>query len=139
MKKLFFTILIISIISCDDTTDNNPNLPNFNFSYEINLNLSEGLELITVGGYKAYYGSNVGLKGIVVHHVTQDNFIAFELACPHLALQDCSTMTVSYPFLICPCDDEKFSIIDGGSISGLNYAARQYTVTKSGDVLIITN
>jgi nitrite reductase/ring-hydroxylating ferredoxin subunit len=139
MKQIFGLLLILSLFSCDDTDDNNPFLPNFPVNFTINLNLAEGSDIRFVGGYKTFEGINFGIKGVVVYHVTENNFVAFELACPHIELQDCSLMNVDFPFLICPCDDEKFQMIDGGSVNGLSSSARPYNVTKNGNILRITN
>ncbi len=138
MKQIFGLLLILSLFSCDDTNDNNPFLPNFPVNFTINLNLAEGINLINDGNQDVFLDQ--GIRGIVVKRFSATNFVAFDLACPHLELQNCSTMTVEGFLMICTCDDERFQILDGASISGnVNVTARNYSAILNGNLLRISN
>ncbi|MCF6351156.1 MAG: Rieske 2Fe-2S domain-containing protein [Flavobacteriaceae bacterium] len=139
MKYLFYTILFLSLISCGDTTDNNQTLPYKLVDFTVNLNLSEGINLNTNGGQDQFL--NQGLKGVLIIRRSDTNFIAFEMACPHLDLQDCSRMTVGSLFMTCPCDEERFQLLDDGVAENGNISQnlRNYNVIRSGDILRITN
>ena len=135
MKNLFFTLLIITFLSCNDTTDNNPFLPNVNVNFTVDLNLPQNNNLI-IGGYVIY--PDVGVRGVVVNF-NGLTYSAVDLACPHLELQNCSVMTVEGSFVVCPCDDERFQIFDGASVNNIGSSARTYQVVKNGNLLRITN
>ena len=133
-------MLTILFISCkDDYVDGNTLLPNVTVNFTVNLLLPEGNELQTAG-YKTF--PDKGIKGVIIFNNGLDNFTAFDLACPHIPIQDCSTMTFNQTdlYLKCPCDDEKFSKLDGSpQNSEIQFAARSYVVTKNGNTLYIRN
>ncbi len=138
MKNLFLLLLFITLLSCDDDSNNSTFLPNATVNFTVNLNLSEGNNLLIPGGHAVF--SNRGIRGVVVYRRSADLFVAFDLACPHINLQDCSTMTVGALFMTCPCDNERFQIIDGAPENGnIQHAARFYNVTLNGNLLRITN
>ena len=140
MKKIVvFVLIMIFLFSCkDDYTDGNSYLPNEPVNFTINLLLSEGNELLTYG-YKEF--PNEGVEGVIVFN-NGLSYAAFDMACPHIPLQDCSKMTFEQSDLnmVCPCDGEEFSKIDGAPQNPeIRQAARAYIVTKTGDVLYIRN
>ena len=139
MKKIVVFLAFLSLFACDNTiVDNNPYLPNFTVNFTVNLNLPEAINLQS-GGSATF---NQGIRGVVIYHVGIDSYRAFDLACPHLELQDCSRMTVTNGdlFMTCPCDDERFQLLNGAPESGnISYAAKSYNVTKDGNILRITN
>lgn len=141
MKNVFLFILISSLFSCkDDYVDGNTLLPNVTVNFTINLNLPEGIDLRTGGNYKIF--PNKGIRGVIVFNNGLENYTAFDLACPHIELQECSTMTFEQSQLSmkCPCDDKEFSKIDGAPLdSSIRYAARNYSVVQNGDYLIVRN
>ena len=139
MKKALL-LCFLALYSCkDDYTDNNTFLPNVQVNFTINLNLPEGNALLT-NGFKIFY--NKGLRGVIVFNNGLDNYIGFDLACPHINLQDCSTMTFDQSdlYMSCPCDEEKFSKLNGAPKNGgVLHAAREYIVTKSSNLLTVRN
>ncbi len=136
---LFFSLIFLS--SCkDDFVDNNKYLPNIAVNFSVDLNLPEANGLLTVGGFAKF--PDKGIRGVIVFNNGLDNYVAFDLACPHIPLQDCSTMTFNQGdlFMKCICDDEKFSKLDGSPLNpNITYAARMYLVEKSGNSLFIHN
>ncbi|MCF6183795.1 MAG: hypothetical protein L3J56_04055 [Bacteroidales bacterium] len=141
MKHLFLIFITLSFFSCkDDFVDNNKYLPNISVNFSVDLNLPEANGLLTVGGYAIFY--NEGIRGVIVFNNGLDNFVAFDLACPHIPLQECSTMIFNPGdlYLECDCDGEKFSKLDGSPLNPeIRYAARMYIVNKSGNALFIHN
>ena len=141
--KYFLLIIsfILTLSSCkDDFVDNNKYLPNISVNFSVDLNLPEANGLLVVGGYAKF--PNQGIRGVIVFNNGLDNYIAFDLACPHIPLQDCSTMTFNQGdlFMKCECDGEKFSKLDGSPLNpNIQYAARMYLVEKSGNTLFIHN
>jgi len=130
---------MLLLVSCkDDYNDGNSYLPNVKVDFTINLLLPEGNDLLT-SGYKIF--SNKGIRGVIVFNNGLD-YTAFDLACPHIPLQNCSTMSFSQTdlYIKCPCDDEKFSKIDGfPQNSEIKQSARSYIVSKNGNTLFVRN
>lgn len=143
MKYLIILLTAISLISCkDDFVDNNKYLPNISVNFTVDLNLPEANALLTPGGFAKFTEQDKGIRGVIVFNNGLDNYVAFDLACPHIPLQDCSTMTFNAGdlYMECPCDDEKFSKLDGSPLNPeIQYAARMYLVEKSGNILYIHN
>lgn len=139
MKYFQILLLFFILISCnDDVIDNNTFLPNVGVNFTINLNLSEGNRLIN-NGFETF--ENKGVRGVIVFN-NGINYTAFDLACPHIPLQECSKMTFEQTDLSlnCPCDDEKFSKIDGSPLNPeITQAARSYIVTLNGNILTVKN
>lgn len=125
-------------LSCSDNDDNsNDILPNIPVNQTIFLNNPEFITLQTPGNWAYAQG---GISGIIIYRSLGSSYIAFDRAAPHLAPQNCSQMIVNFPIMICPCDDSKFSILDGSpQTDGIFHAAKQYRVTVNGNTLQITN
>jgi nitrite reductase/ring-hydroxylating ferredoxin subunit len=143
MKYFILLLTFLSITSCkDDFVDNNKYLPNIPVNFTVDLNLPEANSLLITGGYAKFTGADKGIRGVIVFNNGLGNYVAFDLACPHIPLQDCSTMTFNAGdlYMKCPCDDEKFSKLDGSPLNpNIHNAARMYLVEKSGNTLLIHN
>ncbi len=137
MKKIVLLLLFVGLYACDTTDDNNSNLPDVAVNITVYLNNPTNNNLLFVGGAVEING---GIKGIVVYRSSNDQFFAYDLACPHKAVNECDKMTVDGLFMICPCDNSKFALALGGAPqSDTPHAAKQYRVVKNGNSLLITN
>ena len=139
MKKAFFLLFLWAFFACgDNSIDNQGILPNVPVNETVYLNLPENTDLLVPGGWVYHKG---GISGLIIYHVSQNNYLAYERAAPHLEPQACSRMFVENgTYMVCPCDESKFSILNGGPLTdGIKYAARQYRVIVNGNSLIITN
>jgi len=134
MQKLIIFILIIGLFSCGTSDDGNSGLPNVPVNETVFLNTTGNLQV--VGGSAVISG---GISGIIVYRFSTDQFLAWDRACPHLQPNECAGMNLDGFFMVCSCDDSKFSILDGSPQNGTPFAARQYRVIKNGETLIITN
>ncbi len=112
--------------------------PIFQLNGPVNLSNPSNNALLAVGGWVEVSG---GIKGIVVYHASIDNYLAYDLACPHLSPSACTKMIVQDGLnMECTCDNTKFALALGGAPqSGTQYPAKQYRVIKEGKILIITN
>lgn len=140
MKNLFLLLVILSFLSCDDPKYNDL-LPNTQVDVLIDLNLPLYIDLQVPGSWaETPTTPGYGIKGILIYN-KNNTYIAFERACPHIAVTDCSQMNFDGLYLNCPCDDSNFNIFNGGvSTSGNGYSAREYLVQViSSTSLRITN
>ena len=139
MKQLLVILLFVGLFSCDDTVDDNQLLPYKLVDFEVNLNLSEATNLNFNGGQETFL--NQGLRGILIIRRSETVFDAFEMACPHITLQDCSKMTFDSLFMTCPCDGERFQLINDGIAENgdITETLRNYRVIRNGNILRVTN
>ena len=137
MKKLLLLFLALPLLfNCSDNDFNNknPNIPNYNFTVDINMNLPAYSSLLYPSN--AVYYSGVGVKGIIIFN-TGSGYNAFDAACPNQALSSCSTMTIKGINSVCPCDNKEYSLFTGQG--GLQYPLKQYRVEVNGNVLRVYN
>ncbi|MEC5164395.1 nitrite reductase/ring-hydroxylating ferredoxin subunit [Flavobacterium sp. PL11] len=137
MKKYsFFLLSIILLTSCTEQgiRNNNPYLPNYAVLIDLNLKLPEYSSLKFVSNAVLIPGK--GVRGVVVFN-TGSGYNAFDAACPNQTLSSCSTMTIKGINLLCPCDNEEYSLFSGQS--KLQYPLKQYRVQVNGDVLRVYN
>lgn len=133
MKQYFFLFLIPYFMGCskDSINNSNPYIPNYGFSKEINMNLPQYSQLQYTANAIYIGDSDAGARGIFVFNTGNDNFVAFDAACPNQALSSCSTMTISGTKAVCPCDNVQYSFFSGQA-PGMQYPMKQYRVQKIG-------
>ncbi|CAM2812321.1 Rieske (2Fe-2S) protein [Flavobacterium frigoris] len=137
-KHLFLLVLLPLFFNCSDngSRNNNPYLPNYTFTIDINMNLPAYSNLKFVSN--AVYYSGVGVKGIYIFN-TGSGYNAFDAACPNQALSSCSTMTLKGINIVCDCDNAEYSLFSGLSQTGLQYPLKQYRVEVNGTSLRVYN
>ncbi|MBA0882554.1 Rieske (2Fe-2S) protein [Flavobacterium undicola] len=139
MKK-FIPLFLISLLflSCSDNGFNNKNpyIPNYNFSVTFDMNYPAYSNLKFVSNAIYYSGPDVGPKGIYVFN-TGSGYNAFDAACPNQALSSCSTLTLNGINLVCPCDNQEYSLFSGQG--KLQYPLKQYRVEVIGNILRVYN
>lgn len=132
--------------SSDTAQNNNPYLPSYPVSLELNMNLPSYSSLAYVSN--AVIVSGYGVRGVVVFN-SGSGYYAFDLACPNQALSTCSTMSfkkldtndplkIDKTTLVCPCDNAEYSLFNGQS-KGLTYSLKQYRVEQIGNTLRVYN
>ena len=143
MKKSFF-VLLLSIITvcCSDNkiNNNNPNIPNYTFSVDVDLSLPlYSTTLAYAGNGTLLTQQGAGVRGVIVFN-TGSGFVAYDAACPNQAISACSTMTISGINATCPCDNKKYSLYTGLS-SGQQYPMKAYRteVIGNGSVVRVFN
>jgi nitrite reductase/ring-hydroxylating ferredoxin subunit len=143
MKKHLLLLLAFSVLcSCNENTfnNNNPYLPNYTFSIDINTNLPSFSNLKFASN--AVFTPEVGVRGIIIFN-TGSGYTAFDAACPNQALSSCSTMTIKGINALCSCDDSEYSLFTGQCIgtkcTGKQYAMKQYRVEVKGNVISVYN
>lgn len=150
MKKYFLLLIVFLVLlgcSTNSPNNNNPYLPSYQVSTEINLNLPQysDLKYVTNG----VYIPNQGVRGIFVFNTSGTTYNAYDAACPNQALSACSTMTfkkldpldplkIDKTQVVCACDNAEYSLFSGQS-KGKQYSMRQYRVEVVGNVLRVYN
>ncbi len=140
MKKylsLFCLFVLFDSCSKSGTTNNNPFLPNYSFSVNVDLSLPSYSNLSYAGNGVKITTQGVGVRGVFVFN-TGSGFTAFDMACPNQNLGACSTMTLSGMNAVCPCDSKAYSLYTGLS-AGMTYPLKAYGVEQNGSVLRVFN
>lgn len=141
MKSLLLSLIVLFIVSCDDF-EYKDLLPDQQVDVRIDLSIPQYNALQVPGGW-AYtpQGGGYGIKGIFIYNFNNSIYYAYERACPHLPLSECSVMEYADGSLVCPCDNSRFNFLNGGvSTTGVQYNAREYHVQVTGsNSLRITN
>jgi nitrite reductase/ring-hydroxylating ferredoxin subunit len=136
MKKyVLLIILSFLFLGCSDheNANKNPNLPNYNFSVDINLSLPMYADLKYVSNSIYYPG--VGVKGIIVFNTNGNGgYVAYDAACPNQQASSCAAMTVKGVNAICSCDKKEYNLFTGQSDAG--YPLRPYRVQVVNENLI---
>jgi nitrite reductase/ring-hydroxylating ferredoxin subunit len=139
MKKLLYFLLLLPFFSCDDSgfNNNNPYLPNYRFSFDINTNLPSYSNLQFPSNSVKIFPSDGPSKGIIVFN-TGSSFNAFDGGCPNQNLSSCSTLTINGIEAVCPCDDAEYNLFTGQS-PGKEYPLKQYRVEVNGTSIRVYN
>jgi hypothetical protein len=132
------SVLFILAASCkpDETDDDIPYIPFPDIV--INLSLPEYAGLQSLGTYKSING---GVKGIIIYHNADGNFLAFERNCSYHPNDACSTVEVEITGLrmIDTCCGSIFNF-EGNPIDGPAWRPlRQYYTERSASELTITD
>jgi nitrite reductase/ring-hydroxylating ferredoxin subunit len=133
MKKYLFIALTFVLFSCDknnNVVSENPNIPNYPFSIDINTSLPLYNSLLFSGNALLINTAGAGVNGVFIIKVGDGDYRAFEATCPNQAITTCSKMTRNGVNGVCPCDNREYSLYTGvvmGDSSGL-YPLKSYRV-----------
>jgi nitrite reductase/ring-hydroxylating ferredoxin subunit len=138
MKKYILLVITVFLWSCESQNfnNNNPYIPNYSFSTELNLELPSYSALNFVSNAK--YLSGFGARGIIVFNAGNNNFKAYDAACPNQALSSCSTMAINGINVVCACDNNSYNLFSGQS-TGQYYPMKQYRVEIFGTIIRVYN
>ncbi len=135
--------LVLGIISlfglsagCNRTIEGG--VPNVAVNITIFPSQPEFFDLQTIGGWVYLTG---GYRGILVYRFDQNEFRAFDRACPIHFDNPCGRIDVDSTnnvLATCPCDELQWSIIDGGPTSA-PLPLRSYQTFYDGNRLDIIN
>lgn len=132
MKKCFAVLFlaIVVFIGCskdDDNRNNNPYLPSYNFSINIDMSLNQYASLQFTGNAVYANQAGAGINDIIIMN-TGSGFTAFEATCPNQPITTCSFMEIDGINAICPCDDAEYSLFTGLA-PGKQYSLKPYRIT----------
>ncbi|AUC86209.1 phosphoribosylaminoimidazole carboxylase [Polaribacter sp. ALD11] len=130
---LFFTLIFYS---CEDNTRISSCFRNSIATVPLDLNNPQLNGVLTPTGSAKITG---GMQGIILYNGATLGYKAFDRKCPKF---DCNTpMSFDGQRLKCVCDDSEYSILTGEPLPQGTDAcfAREYTVTRNGSSLRISN
>ena len=133
MKKFILILLLFGIlIGCSDDKGRtvNPYLPNYAFSFIVNMNLPLYSGLVSPVNPIRITDSASNIT-IIVMRVSGNDFRAWDANCPNQYPTPCSLMTVSSPNAKCGCEDFEYSLFTG--IGGGDYSMKPYYVEVLGN------
>ena len=146
MKNILFLLfLAFGLNACyNDTITYNDKLPIGNIR-NINISLSYYPSLLVPTGF-AIVDGGLGKVLVVCVDPNRGDYLAFDLAAPHLTLDECAT-PMSYDdstnfYCISQCDAEevKYNIYDPNTeVDGVVYTMRQYNAISDSETIIITS
>lgn len=130
---LLFSLLVITSCKNDENEDLIPYVT-VNFTIYPNT-----IDFIPIGQYEYFTG---GYKGIIIYRPQEDEFMAYERACPYDPLTEGARVTVDGSGLIAidtVCGSQ-FTLLDGSPIEGPSkIALKQYRTSYNGDALYVYN
>jgi nitrite reductase/ring-hydroxylating ferredoxin subunit len=134
IAKCLFAVLITFFIcgcSSDDYRYRNPNLPDYNFTVDIDMNLPQYSQLKFTGNVVYVNQAGVGINGVYVIN-TGGGFTAYEASCPNQPLSECSRLQRDGVIATCPCDDAEYNLFSGEA-EGKEYTLKPYRVEITGE------
>ena len=137
MRKALIPLIItiLFLFSCKND-DNEDLIPYVTVNFTIYPNT---LDYIPVGQYEYFTG---GYKGIIIYRPQEDEFMAYERACPYDPLTEGARVIVDASGLIAgdTICGSKFILLDGSPLEGpAKISLKQYHTSYNGDALYVYN
>ena len=140
MKKTILFLFAITLLgSCgsDSFNNNNPYLPNYNFSIEINTDLPSYNSLKFASNSIKVFQANAPSNGIIIFN-TGNSYTAFDGSCPNQAMASCSRLTLNGITATCPCQSEQYNLFTGQA-PNKEHQLKPYRIEVNGSILRIYN
>ena len=145
-KYIIFLLTALLFSACEDI--HRSSIPDAPVYLERNIN-SEAIELRIIGGHKTFtsadFGDAIGYGGIVIIHGFDEEFYAFDLACPHEVDREIKVEPNDAGQAVCPTCESVFSIGygSGNRLSGpAEEGLKKYMVSSyegvSGIIIRVT-
>lgn len=140
MKKIFLVAICFALLSrCgkDNFNNNNPYLPNYNFSMEINTDLPLYNSLKFASNGIRVFQANAPSNGVIIFN-TGNSYTAYDGSCPNQAIASCSRLTISGINGVCQCQSEQYNLFTGQS-PNQQYPLKPYRVEVNGSIIRVYN
>jgi nitrite reductase/ring-hydroxylating ferredoxin subunit len=129
-------VLLISLTTCRKEEQI---VPNVAVNITLYINDPQNVSLTTIGGWLYVNGGN---RGIVVHRISQNQFVAFDRTCPYRPDETASQVSVDSSNVILEdrsCGS-KFLLSDGSAIqTPALVPLKAYTTAFDGNAIRIVN
>lgn len=133
---IFLTIAFL-LFSCKK--ENQQTIPDVAVSFRIDPTSALYSDLNPIGGWVYVTG---GYRGILLYHLSQDEFLAFDRACPYDYEKPAAQVEIesSGITLIDSCCLSRFIILDGSPFAGpARNSLKQYRTSYDGNYLYVFN
>ena len=131
-RILYLSVFVALISSCHNDTFELPDVMVDEVVYLTNYPYNS-----LFPGSWAYV--NGGLKGIILYRESDTKFKAYDRACPHIALNQCSVLDgiESTVKTICRCDKMEFLLVTGEPLNGAPVGLKKYRTYYNADSQIV--
>lgn len=136
--SLFTLIMFLLLPHCDKDKDREP-IPNVNVNLNLDISSTLYSDLAVVGGYVYLTG---GYKGLIVYRMSNDEFVAYDRACPYDYEKPEARVDVEDNglTLIDSTCMSRFLLLDGSVVEGpAKHPLKKYHTSFDGDNLHIFN
>jgi len=119
--------------------EQSPDIPYVYVNFSLNPNSTEYINLNVINGWETVTG---GYQGILIFRSSQNEFMAFERACPYDPLVTGAQIRVEDSGITCYCPicHSKYIMTDGTPFEGpSHFSLKQYTTTYDGLLLYVYN
>lgn len=139
VKKIVLFFIVALSFSChkDKINNDNPYLPNYSFSMDINKTLPTYSDLQFASKGVRVYPPNGPTKGVIVFN-TGSGYNAYDGGCPNENLTTCSTLSISGINAVCQCDNAIYNLFTG-QCPGKSYSMKVYRTEVIGDIIRVSN
>ncbi len=129
---LFLTVVFLISLSCDKIDSQ---IPDVRVNFEINLNFFD----LQIPGTSEYF-ENEGFGGVIVSHLSEGEFYAYDAACTNEVSTGCHVVPEGL-IGTCSCCESQYTIIySGNPVSGPAPAPlKQYKTSLIGTTLRVYN
>jgi nitrite reductase/ring-hydroxylating ferredoxin subunit len=137
-KLLLILIIALPISSCKKD-DEQGQIPYKYVNFSIDTKSIEFGALNIPGNWTYVTG---GYRGIVIYHLSLDEYVAFDRACTYDFEEGCSQLKVGDDNIIltCDCCESRFLLTDGSPFDGpANTSLRAYRTYFDGQFLHVSN
>ncbi len=138
LRQILLSGLVLVILFACDPNETNNVIPDVPVDIEVDLSSIDNLELQQVGGYKYFNG---GVRGVVLIRTSLTDFVALDRNCTYQPTDSDAIVSMhdSGFFLqdtTCASVFDHSGFPTGGPAP---FPLREYSITRSGDLLFIMN
>lgn len=142
MKKTFLIFSFLLLLSCskDKFNNNNPNLPNYQFSMDVDLNLPLYATVGNPGNGIKVFPANGPSRGVIIFN-TGTGYKAYDGSCPNHGVTSCSTLTLGGGTATCACNtttNEVYNLFTGLA-PNTQYPLKEYRTEKIDNIIRVYN
>ncbi|MDO6800908.1 hypothetical protein Q4595_00470 [Wenyingzhuangia sp. 1_MG-2023] len=146
-QKIIFFFLLILLMACNKQEFNQQKtlVPYTAVNTTTNPFDPTFISNTGVGGYTIITGQGYNANGIIVFNLGNNYFLAFDLTCPYIDPEECTTsMSVNTSGKMscdnCTNDNITFTQYNtSATVNGQTYSLRQYSAILEGNAVRITN